>query len=93
MTKLERYLSDTLKYEKFEIDLIIEDVKAADSESRQIIDALIDGKDVSGYSYRDYSVKRLCKENKFNTLAAVLAVSCLKKDYDKYSRIYSKGIK
>ena len=93
MNKLEKFLIDELEYEQYEVEIIIEDIQNLDEESQDIIEKYIDGKCVKNYSYKDYSVERLMNEKGFNTIASIISIGNLKRDYDKYSELYKKPIK
>ena len=59
--KLIKYLKDELDYSTFEIKSALREVKRLDKESAIRLDELLDGKDIMGYSFRDYSVNGLIK--------------------------------
>ena len=59
--KLIKYLKDELDYSTFEIKSALREVKRLDKESAIRLDELLDGKDITGYSFRDYSVNGLIK--------------------------------
>lgn len=93
MNKLEQFLINELGYEPFEVEITVEDIRGLDEETQKIIERYIDGENVISYSFRDYSVERLMNEKGFNTIAAIISIGCLKKDYEKYSELYKKPIK
>lgn len=93
MTKVEKFLSDKLGYEQYEIDITLEDIGKMDEESQLILERYIDGEDVSDYSEGEYSVGKLIKEKGFNVVAAIISIANLKVDYDKYDAMYKRPIK
>lgn len=91
--KLIKYLKDELDYSAFEIKATLREVKRLDKESAIRLDELLDGKDITGYSFRDYSVNALIKKHRLNYISAIIAISDLKKDYAYYSELYGRPIK
>ena len=80
-------------YKEYEADLTVEDINEMDEESKNILENYFSDKDVTNYSCGDFSVKKLHDEFGFNVIASILAISNLKKDYNKFSAMYSSGIK
>ena len=93
MDNIKKYLSEQLEYEPYEVELTIADIEKAGKECIEKVKEYIAGKDVSNYAYRDYSVKSLMDSKRFNAIAAILAISCLKRDYDYYSTLYRRPMK
>lgn len=93
MTKVEKFLSEKLGYEQYEIDITLEDIEKMDEESQSVLERYIDGEDVSEYSEGDYSVGRLIKDKGFNVVAAIISISNLKVNYEKYDAMYKRPIK
>ena len=80
-------------YKEYEADLTVEDINEMDEESKNILENYFSDKGVMNYSCGDFSVKKLHDEFGFNVIASILAISNLKKDYNKFSAMYSSGIK
>ena len=93
MTKLEKYLCEKLKYDDYELQIVMEDIKKMDEESLKILESAIDGNNVGNYSEGDYSVQKLMDEKKFNILVAIMCIDNLKKDYKKFDALYKRPIK
>lgn len=93
MTNIENFLIEQLHYEQYEVEITIEDIHNADSESQQVVEEYIRGQDVSNYGYGQYTVERLVNEKGFNTVAAILSIANLKKDYNKFDALYKRPIK
>ena len=89
---LYHYLED-LGYSKLDISITLHEYRFIDQESKLKMKDLLDGKEVSDYSYRDFSVKSLIEKQKLNPVSAIIAISHLKQDYDSYSDLYTRPIK
>lgn len=88
-----KILVERFGYNEFEAELVAVDIEELDLESRSILNDFINGKNVDMYGYREYSVSHFQKQFGFNTIAAILAVSNLKKDYTMFSDLYRNGIR
>ena len=86
-------LMEQFGYKEYEADLTIEDISMLDDESKEILDKFFNGATVGEYACGDFSVEKLNNEYGFNVIAAVIAISNLKKNYAEFSRLYSSGIK
>ena len=53
----------------------------------------LSGKSIISYGYRDYSVETLISDYSMNEIAALIAISELKKDYDGFVEILKLGVK
>lgn len=90
---LEEILVSRYNYTEDEAALTAQDLRSMDSESTDILHAMLQGQDVSGFACGDYSVGFLMEEKGLNIIAAILSIDELKKDYKNYSKILEAGNK
>lgn len=80
-------------YTPYEAELTIEDIREMDEETKNALDMYLSGKSIISYGYRDYSVETLVSDYSMNEIAALIAISELKKDYDGFVKILKLGVK
>lgn len=80
-------------YTPYEAELTIEDIREMDEETKNALDMYLSGKSIISYGYRDYSVETLVSDYSMNEIAALIAISELKKDYDGFVEILKLGVK
>lgn len=80
-------------YTAYEAELTIEDIHEMDEETKHALDMYLSGKSIISYGYRDYSVETLISDYSMNEIAALIAISELKKDYDGFVEILKSGVK
>lgn len=80
-------------YTPYEAELTIEDIREMDEETKNVLDMYLSGKSIISYGYRDYSVETLVSDYSMNEIAALIAISELKKDYDGFVKILKLGVK
>lgn len=86
-------LTEDYGYTPYEAELTIEDIQKMDEESKKALELYLSGEDVIAYGFREYTVKTLMSNYSMNEIAALLAISELKRDYDGFSEILKMGIK
>lgn len=80
-------------YTPYEAELTIEDIQEMDEETRDALDMHLSGKNITAYGYREHTVETLMSSYSMNEIAALIAISELKKDYDGFVEILKLGIK
>lgn len=80
-------------YTPYEAELTVEDIREMDEETRNVLNLYLSGEKIGSYGYRDYSVETLMSKYSMNEIAALIAVSELKKDYDGFVEILKLGVK
>lgn len=80
-------------YTPYEAELTIEDFNEMDEETKNKLDMYFSGESISTYGYREYTVETLISNYSMNEIAALIAISELKKDYDGFVKILKMGIK
>lgn len=80
-------------YTPYEAELTIEDIREMDEETKNTLDMYLSGKSIISYGHRDYSVETLVSDYSMNEIAALIAISELKKDYDGFVDILKLGVK
>ena len=80
-------------YTPYEAELTIEDIHEMDEETRNALDMYLSGKSIIAYGYRNYTVEILTSDYSMNEIAALIAISELKKDYDGFEEILKLGVK
>lgn len=80
-------------YTPYEAELTIEDIREMDEETKHALDMYLSGKSIISYGYRDYSVETLISDYSMNEIAALIAISELKKNYDGFVEILKLGVK
>ena len=80
-------------YTPYEAELTIEDIHEMDEETKNALDMYLSGKSIIAYGYRNYTVETLISDYSMNEIAALIAISELKKDYDGFVEILKLGVK
>lgn len=93
MKDYNRILIEEYGYTPYEAELTMEDIQEMDEESKNALDTYLAGKDVVAYGYKEYTVESLMSSYFMNEIAAIIAISELKKDYDGFLEILKMGIK
>ena len=93
MEDYKELLISQYEYTENEAEVTSADLNEMDAESKEKLLELLDGKDITGYSYIDYSIGSLIENYKLNPIASLLTISELKKDYDLFSKMLKRGFK
>lgn len=80
-------------YTPYEAELTIEDIHEMDKDTKNALDMYLSGKNITTYGYKEYTVGILMSSYSMNEIAALIAISELKKDYDGFLEILKLGIK
>lgn len=80
-------------YTPYEAELTIEDFNEMDEETKNKLDMYLSGNSITTYGYREYTVESLISNYSMNEIAALIAISELKKDYDGFVEILKMGVK
>ncbi len=93
MRDYNKILIEQYGYTQYEAELTIEDIQEMDEETKAALDMYLSGKSISAYGYKEYTVEILMSRYSMNAIAALIAISELKKDYDGFLEILKMGIK
>lgn len=78
-------------FSDYEATLTNIDLNNMDEDSISILEKLLNGDDISNYSYRDISIGTLVKEYNLSVIAAILSINMLKKDYDGFIKVLNSN--
>ena len=93
MNNIKEILISKYEYTDYEAEVTSEDLNNMDPESMEVLSKLLEGNDISDYSYMDYSIGSLISDYDFNPFSALLSIVALKDDYEGFSKMLKKGFK
>ena len=78
-------------YSEYEAELTNEDLNSMDEECIAVLEKFINGDNVDDFAFNDICVRILVEKYKLSTIAAILSIYLLKKDYDGYMKILNSN--